>query len=73
MYLKSAQQFDDTCFSHLYKDRRTPLFYVTLKSKACRKIIFFSEISAWHLSEPLYFSWEKYYSLEKLTAMLGMG
>lgn len=41
MYLKSAQQFDDTCFSHLYKDRRTPLFYVTLKSKACRKINFF--------------------------------
>lgn len=41
MYLKSTQQFDDTCFSHFYKDRGTPLFYVTSKSKACRKIEFF--------------------------------
>lgn len=40
MYLKTTQQFDDTCFSHLYKNRGSPLFYITLKRKVCIKIEF---------------------------------
>lgn len=41
IYLKTTRLFDDTRIHYFQKDWGTPLLYVNLKSKDCRKIGFF--------------------------------